>query len=406
MLNKSIYQHLLVFILLVFSGNPIITSSMSKYATIVGLLIIIIFSLKKNLFNHKFKKKFLLIFLGIVVIVCFQYLELKFVSFLAIANLLAKIAFGGLVINYLNREFPKIYFNVLSFLSFTSLIFYVLITLLEVEFPSINLEKNLDSYFLYTSKTDIDRNQNSGMFWEPGAFAGIITLGLLLNFNNFRQLLRSERYKFSLIVLALITTQSTTGYIVGFFITIFYVLYNKNVFLAALFFPLLIISGMYIYNANDFLKFKIERQFKKSTEQSVGEFSNSRFGSLIFDWHYIEKHPLVGNGFNNKTRYADHQSLFSNQEDDKDVIASGNGFSHYLASMGLVFMLTYFLYIIRASKKVSKRFTLLFSLVIFFNLQGEQWLNYPLYLGLPFLVFNAEGNFTVDRKRVNLDADS
>jgi hypothetical protein len=128
---------------------------------------------------------------------------------------------------------------------------------------------------------------------------------------------------------------------------------------------------------------KINAQFEKSESQEIGEFSNTRFGSVIFDWYYIQKHPLIGNGFDQETRYSDHQYLFYGIKGD--AIGSGNSFSHYWATLGVIFIIGYFLLLWRQVVVKGKIFAFLIMIVVFLNLQSEQWYNYPLYLGFVFL---------------------
>jgi len=386
MLSSSKYKHLLVSLLLVFSGNPIVTHELGKYAPLIGLFLIASLSLNKKIISKPYKRLLLWIIVGIALISLLQYFELKYVAVQGVANLCTKIIFGGLVIHSLKDEFPKIYFNVVTFLSYTSLVLFVLVTLLKLPIPSVSIGNQFQSFLIYTIPFDGETTQNAGMFWEPGAFAGIITLGLLLNFNRFGYIWKFERVKLVAVILALLTTQSTTGYLVGFIIAVFYILMNKNILLSVFLVPITFFFGLYIYQSTDFLKSKIEYQFDKSADQTVGEFSNTRFGSIIFDWYYIKKHPIAGNGLHQKTRYADHQFLFVDEKED--AVRSGNGFSHYLASMGLIFMGGYFFLLWKSVRRIGIRYSILFLLIILLNLQGEQWLNFPLYLGLPFLIMS------------------
>jgi len=389
MLKQSQKEYLLVFVLLFFSGNPLVTFMFGKFGTIVGLLAIIIILNKKLKIERQFLQKYRLIFLGILLIGLIQYFLLPIVSTLAIANLLLKILLGGFIIWHLKDVFPFLLFKIVGILSLVSILLFIILNLLGSSFPNINIGPEINSYIVYTLPLGhIERN--SGMFWEPGAFAGILTISLALNLNNLT--IYWSKYKLLLgsIILALITTQSTTGYMVGFLILTFVFLKPKHFGTSLVMIPVLLAIGSFIYESNDFLKEKISYQFEKSTNQEIGDFSNTRFGSLIFDWHYIKKHPFIGNGFDEENRYADHQYLFVGAK--TDVIGSGNSFSHYWASMGIFFIIGYFFLIWKAGIHHGKLFSILLISVVFLNLQGEQWLNFPLYLGLPFLFLSERNN--------------
>ena len=254
---------------------------------------------------------------------------------------------------------------------------------MQIQLPSISLPNEAHSYFIYTTLSDMHIHKNAGMFWEPGAYAGVLTLCLALNFNNLNYYWEQHRFKLLIVIIALITSQSTTGYIVGALIISAYFIQSNKMSAYLFTLPLLFFIGLYLYENNPFLKDKIEFQLKKTEDQEVGEFSNSRFGSVVFDWHYIKKHPLLGNGLLEETRYADHQKLFV--DGDMNVIKSGNSFSHYIASLGIFFVLGYFYLLKNAIFSLGKVFTILILATVFLNLQGEQWFNFPLYLGLLFL---------------------
>jgi hypothetical protein len=388
-LNKF-QSYLLVFLLLFFSGNPLTPFVFGKYSTLVGLLLSIII-LKSNLkFDTYFSNKLKLILFTIIIIALFQYLTLATLSFLALFNLVLKIIMGGLVINSLKDRFAYVFFRVVSGLSLISLIGFVIINLFGLNLPFIPTGLFYKSYFLYGNLPDEALLRNAGMFWEPGAYAGVLTLCLALNFKYLHYYWDIYRYQLIYIIVALITTQSTTGYLVGFFIIFFYFFKAKNLIFTFILISVVFSGVLYVYESSNFLKEKIENQFENSTEQKIGEFSNTRFGSLVFDWYYIIKHPFIGNGFDVSTRYADHQYLFKGVKGD--AIGSGNAFSNFLASMGVIFVFGYLILVWKTATSLGGLFAMLFTLIIFFNLQGEQWFNFPLYLGLPFLFLSERNN--------------
>jgi hypothetical protein len=393
MLKEKTKNYLLVLLLLFFSGNPLVSSLFGKYTPIVGLVLVIVL-LNKNLkIGKTYFKLIKKIAIFLVVIAILQYLQFDLVSVLGMFNLLIKFAMGGLIVHYLRDKFSPLFFKVIFHLSIISLLFFVTINILNIPLPSLSISENTNSYVFYgTTVGHIFKNM--GMFWEPGAYAGVLTLCLALNLNNLTYYWKKYRFKLVIVILTLITTQSTTGYIVGTVILFFVLYQTKKIGIYVFILPVVISIGLFVYQSNDFLKGKIENQFEKASEQNVGEFSNTRFGSLLFDWHYIEKHPFIGNGTLSETRYADHQYLFSGAI--SDVIGSGNSFSHYWASFGVFFIVGYFFLLKKAITPFGKLFTILIVSVVFLNLQGEQWFNFPLYLGLLFLNFKVHKGHTVN----------
>ena len=391
-LKEDTKNYLLVFILLFFSGNPfenILRDFLGgNYTTIFAFVLTLIIL---NFKLYKAPDFFILltkILVTLLLIFLFQLITLGFVSWFGAFNFMLKIVTGGLIIYALNDQFFFYFFKLLYWLCGISLILYVLINILKVPFPNVVTSPENYSYFIYsTSEYHILKNQ--GMFWEPGAFAGIITLCLALNFNNLHYYWQEHRLKLMVVVLALLSTQSTTGYLVTFIIAASYILNKKNKGLAFVLLPLLSFGGLYLYESIPFLKTKVELQYQQLYELDSDEFSNSRFGSMLFDWYYIKKNPFTGNGMHESTRYADHPILIYLIEQGENL-GHGNGFSNFLASMGIIFVVGYFILVYKALFKEGKFYAFLVLIIIFLNLQGEQWFNFLIYLGIPFISFNSQ----------------
>jgi hypothetical protein len=388
--------YFLVFILLFFSGNPLALFLFGKYNVLFGFTLTILIlksNFKPDIFFYS-NLKFILF--TILIIALLQYVTFSTLALLAFINLVLKILMGGLIFNSIKDNFSYVFFRVIATLSLISIISFVFINIFGLNLPYIQTGVVYKSYLLYGILPYQNIFRNVGMFWEPGAYAGVLTLCLALIFKNINYYWATYKLQFISIVTALITTQSTTGYLIGFLIFLFHFLTSKSLIRLIILSSIMLFISYYTYNNTDFLKNKFENQYSIATFQRIGQYSNSRFGSLIFDWHYISKHPFIGNGFNMKTRYADHQFLFRGVNTDTDVIGSGNGFSGILASMGIFFVLGYFLLLWNTSINSGKLVVFILCFVVFLNLQGEQWLNYPLYLGLPFFrsTKNIEIKFT------------
>jgi hypothetical protein len=381
MKQKDYKDYVLIFILLVISGNSFSAFLFGKFTTLIALIVSFFLVRKDIKAPVFFLNKVFKVFVFLIIIFFLQLLELGFVSWLGVFNFFVKIFTGGLIIYYFKNRFPDCFFKGIYFLSLTSLIFFLLVNIIGLTNPQFKISEDVTSYIIYS--TAYHPNQNMGMFWEPGAFAGIITLCLVLNFNNLLFYWKNSRFKLIVIIIALLSTQSTTGYITLFIILLFYFIKKINSFVVFFIMPIVLLVSFYIYNNTDFLNAKLSDQYSAAQTQNIGELSNTRFGSIVFDWYYIKKHPLIGNGMNEKTRYADHQYLFAGSKGE-DVIGSGNGFSNFLASMGVFFMFGYFFLLYKSFINSGIIYTVVCLLVIFLNLQGEQWFNFPIYLGLPF----------------------
>jgi O-antigen ligase len=206
-----------------------------------------------------------------------------------------------------------------------------------------------------------------------------------LNIKSLPELWKNHKFKIIVLVAALLTTKSTTGYLVFFAIVFFYLLFViKNPLVKFALIPTLLLAIGFVYANTDFLQDKIEAQTERTETLAKGEFINSRFGSFKLDMHYVQKHPLVGNGLHEKTRYADDPQLIQLIETGGQL-GNGNGFSNYLACMGIPFMAVYLLMVFNTINRVDTKTAFLIMFVILLSLWGEQWLQYPLYTGLVFI---------------------
>lgn len=387
---KKITVYLYTFLLTAMSGNPLFSpvDDTAKYIFVVFVLLLAVrhhqfFDLNKGIVYYRFFAFFAFIFL-------FQKLVLGFVSVPSVIAFLARITLGYIIIRYVGHNFKYAFFQIIFAVSLVSLFGYAW-NALGMDIPAVYVMERTAEWSDNSARNIILFNQhsegqrNSGMFWEPGAFACYICLAFLFYLGNIRTLIKFHKWKVLIILAALITTYSTTGYIVLFLLGIatIYLEYKRKYGPFVL--PILLTFGLLaygIYENTDFLKEKMNQQATAASQRDKGEFAPDRMSALLFDLHYIGKHPFIGNGFHVSTRFADHPAL------QNEVLGHGNGFSDFLASMGVLSLLFYLYYIVR----YNKGHPAIFIIGIIFLLQGEPLLNYPLFLSLPFVFIYDENN--------------
>jgi hypothetical protein len=382
--NITRSDYILVALLLVFSGNPIVRFFDKSLIAVVAVLIL--FTKYKQV-KREFFVKFIAIALALLSLFILQFLTFNFVSWLGAFRYIAIFFFGGLIFHLVSDRLPFTFFVILYYLSLISLFLYVLINLLHIPVPGLYWGSQNLTYIIYTFVKDPHEYRNCGMFWEPGAFSGILTLCFALNVKYLPTLWKEHKFKIIVLILALLTTKSTTGYIVFFIIVIYYLIFFiKNNLIKFALVPGLLLISFLVYENADFLQEKINEQSEKTSSLGKGEFSNNRFGSFLIDMKYIKKHPLVGNGMNEKTRYADDPLLIQQMKNSETgTLGNANGFSNFLASLGIPFMFFYLLLTFYAINKFDTRVAFLVILVVLLNLWGEQWLLYPIFTSLLFM---------------------
>ena len=241
---------------------------------------------------------------------------------------------------------------------------------------------------VHNFNSPLDRHRNSGLFWEPGALSGYCLLAILL-LGFARDRVSATRYWVSLFVLsvAVLSTQSTTGYLLLPLLLMFHLVRSSSargggfativVALAAPAFVVVVLAALEL----PFMRQKIAEQVYSVQDERAG-WETTRFGTFLVDIQDIRERPLIGWGANPRVRPS--QEYLS----ETAQVAQGNGFTNWWVRFGAtglaLFLIAAGSGIRRYGKASSAEITvaLLFLCIL---LQGEMFLNYPLFLGLMFL---------------------
>lgn len=380
-INKDDY--ISIFLLIFFSGSPTIFSLGKDYVySSLLILILILYKIKKIEF-YKVNVFIMLTFSALILAHLFLFGSL--VIFSSIGFLIQ------LLICYILAEkiknFPEVYVNIIYFLSILSLVFWGLhnmgVPLMEL-FSVLKIDLNVELYniIIHNFFNDNDVNyRNSGVFWEPGAYAGYLNLAFFMLVFNIVKINKHPR-KILIIIFAIISTFSTTGYVAASFIIISKFLLRSNMkFISRI---LIVIALMpilgYVAISLDFIGEKITEQLY-STELEADGYQINRFGNFLYDINWIEKKPIVGWGTAPSTRIV----IDNNVEELGQ--GQGNGLTGFAIKFGLVGFFLYFLMCYRSFKCLggSKYIGYISIILIALLLNGEQFLNYPIFLMLMFL---------------------
>jgi hypothetical protein len=403
-LNKEIIKFLKtyipMFLLICFNGNPIVTNmSYSKGLFIGFTAILLIYTL--FIIDLQMLKKvlgiFSIIFISIFSIIFFQQKILNFVSFPGVFYYVIKIVFSLVILIYfkhIKSDFIEAYIKVITFLAIISIPLWLLnqYGFYGFETDSINRKSLLlyTSFRLLPGRTII---RNPGMFWEPGAFAGYLILTLVFIILKNRKIqIGPYRKEAFWIIIALLTTMSTGGFIVFAIILMLYSFQNYR-FGRIIIVPIIVLIMSVVYNSMEFLKEKIERQYTQAMEMDEDDVSANRMGALKMDLQYIRSQPLIGNGLHVKTRFRFHPQV-------QGDIGHGNGMSNFIAAWGIPFFLVWLYCVYKFSKQLSHSYhtATIAVIIIVLLLQGEQYLNYPLFLSFFFLPFVYKNMLTAKNK--------
>jgi len=388
MIESKKTNNFLIALLLVLSGDPAFykqTWAATGYAVIAVILLLVF---KKHI-GKTFLKRFVIFESVFLLIFVIQYFNLGSVPPNFILGFIIKGFIGALIFTVVGNNFSFAFYDIMYKICLISIpLFIVQLVWGDDVLSSMFLHEESKSIGIYTfrPRAAIESSvRNSALFWEPGAFQGYINLALFANFYRMPYLFKKRKFSLFIIVLALVSTLSTTGYflfavLIGGY-TLVYTKINKAFAVSIV--VVFLAIGSYLFFALDFLGEKVEAQYVSAMENE-GEFNPERLGALLFDLHYIQKNPLTGNGFQPQTRYADHHAL-RDMELRGETLGHGNGFSNFIASAGIIGMLWYLIHIYRFQRtKINVRDPIFLIIIIIILLQGEDFLRFPFFLAIAF----------------------
>lgn len=400
--NIKIINYLPLFFLLCLSGNPLFANQdFSKPLLVIYTLIfgVYVLSISSKKLDKKFFNYALIVILIIIITAIAQKFVLGFVSYLSVGAIITKILLALFTVIYYKQKkinILDIYIKILTLLVILSLPFFLINQFVQFGLPTNNIF--LKSIIVFTStpyNPDYDYTygiiRNPGMFWEAGAFAGYLLLALVfVAIQNKGFIIGNYKKEVFWTILGIITSMSTTGFVVLSIMIVFFAAqhFKRGKLLVI---PASIITVIFIYSNFTFMQSKIETQYEQALNMRLGDYSNSRFGSLIMDAYYIKEHPIIGNGTNINTRYKYNMEVL-------DDIGNGNGMSNFIATWGIPLFLIWFYYLYKFVYGTTNSKSISFGIlvIILLILQGEQFLNFPMFLMFfvlpPFIIVNKKNN--------------
>ncbi|MCF8394766.1 MAG: hypothetical protein K9H06_12735 [Melioribacteraceae bacterium] len=232
--------------------------------------------------------------------------------------------------------------------------------------------------------------RNCGFSWEPGAFGFLLTLSLLI----YLTIKKDKKIDKTIVVLviAIITTLSTTAYI-GLMISMIYYYFNlnntkKNIIYFIVYVPafIIIINQPFVYdkieNTYDIETNDLQVTRMRNFSSSQGEmYTPSRFASLIIDYRDFVKDPILGRGLNKETRFSS----------ESENVNFANGLSNLLVKFGIIGFLLYFYFLSKSIKKLSIEYDKKYYFIILMGIIAigfsEPLLESPLLFSIQYYFF-------------------
>lgn len=304
-----------------------------------------------------------------------------------------KYTFSYIVLKILAYNFIERYIKVMYYIALSSLTFFSLFNL----FPELesHFRSSITPFFTISTKggfyeyapnfilyTFSERGRNAGPFWEPGGFVVFLTIALIFRLFQKRNLFNKQGV---VLLLGLITTFSTAGYVALFFIMLAYTFSLRKRIYIYMLIPVMIIISINAYQKLDFLQNKVSTHLSTIESNYEGRVAN-RFTSILIDLDRIIKNPLLGNPVGASGEYT----IYSHRN---------NGLSSMAVSYGLVYFLLYFWLVYKGFRQLQllygskNRVSLILSvLAVFAFFFGQVLTDKPVVNALammPFILSNS-----------------
>ncbi len=168
--------------------------------------------------------------------------------------------------------------------------------------------------YSYSIENDVLFERNCGFAWEPGAYSCFCLIALLI---NVLMMNKKKSIVNTILLLALVTTRSTTGYVLLFisvFLVLFFNVKSQAKYLLVIF---MIVISIIVWNL-DFVGEKMSDQFNMAEIDRIETLIDwsieydttyylSRFDSFLLAMMDFSSHPIFGYGGNTSLQYSTTQ---------------------------------------------------------------------------------------------------
>lgn len=324
------------------------------------------------------------ILISVIHIYVYDYFDKR-----AMVDIPLLILSGFYIVTVLGERFRFAYLKVIYYLSLISLVFFFLMIAFDY-IPSISLleKKGYNGLFIYNIRlNEIVDCRNCGPFWEPGAFSGYICMVLVLFFDDLSVLWTQYRREAIVLIIALITTQSTQGYLI-FLLIIFFYLIKKNNFKKIVFclIPFITLLISFLFIQVDFLGDKIVEQWEHTENFNDRSLQTAnRLTTTVVDCSIIAEHPFIG-ATNNIDIHYENFPFILKVIDEEDTYGSGTGITINIATYGIFVFLIWLCFSFLAFRRsFSLKDSILCLIIILLLGNAEVYSNAIFYLSLPFM---------------------
>jgi len=393
--SKVNKENFILTLLLLFKSSQASVLAFSPITTIIFLIYTFYVFKKRNLKVDKLFKNFSVVYL----IISFSYLlSFGWIDIQLTIYIYIKLLYAYLSIKIIGSSFFENFQKIVFYGALISIpMFLMQILFYDLTFKLVGLIQNTIPFlefrndrfaniFVFTIEGYGAIFRNSGFMWEPKGYANILIFAILINL--IQNKLNFLNKRILIYFIALITTFSTTGYIIIFILIPLFIMVNKNIF-TKISSSLFVLFILFFISQLDFMYEKIKYETTLINEYETllhtkrdfdrESISLGRLGSLIVDYNDFIKRPIFGYGYQRSER----------TQNPWIKLVRVNGFSDVLATYGLVGSLFYFIYYRKFFSKLLTYYNLkglnilfLITLVIYF---ASTLTAHPIWMSFLFI---------------------
>lgn len=306
-------------------------------------------------------------------------------SFLTYARLILILSLAlGTSLLVSNDRIAELFVRIVFVLALVSIVLFYsdLVGRNSGFFPVIEFNGNkYVNGFFYLHFNSVE-NRNFSIFIEPGLYQVYLNVALFAVL--YGNVVIRRKYLIALVLLiAIYSTKSTTGYILGVVIVfglVFYKVGGRHGFLLSVFKVVVLLLGIGVVVASEYFVGNLSEKFSGSNQLSY----NTRQNSTLIDLQLIARDPLTGGGVGNYQNSLDEYSArgFS-------IDSATNTFTQLGAILGLPFIFLVIwrgvLYVMRVGVNFVAKFIFLILYLVLFA--TEPFVLYPLFYLPVFMSF-------------------
>lgn len=377
MLRLKHILNLIGVLFIILLSNTVYFGLIKRKETLFGFILIILLNL---LIYRKISRKNFNNLLILALIFSFNFiLNSNIIDKSYVTNLLQiLVLFTGVAIivgNSTKEEFVVNYVNIMCVFALISLVFNFIANIYPEIANRLYIDVDLNGAMyktspLYTWGWDNLFSRNSGPFWEPGAFQGFLIIAII-GILTYKDIINGCKKKMLLLAITLITTQSTTAYILFLVISLTFhkeiksMVKSKNILFKFIVTCLILLGVLVVIKSGNI-----------SNKLQFSNVSTAKRGNdFIKSIELFINRPINGYGF----------GMYNiNQELSVGIRNNSNGILYLLYSQGIVFFTYYLIRFIKGLMNtfnvvnINKGLIITITFLILYSTEGLVFL--PMYM--------------------------